>query len=349
MAASTRPVVTIVPLLGPLHMRMPQYNAVSVLRSVQAFEPDAVALAPLTPGALERPDWQDCAEMVLPHTVVPWARRAGLRLAEVGAEVEDAAAEEDFRRYLETFEGGRGLLSDMDAEERPVRELLSRPLTLDAVVDELLPAVRRFQERRAEAFGEGPGTAWQAERARRMAGAVLALGAGRVALLAGADDAPSLEDALATEAELVRPPAPAADDGVRRRTLLDYAMAAEPADADALLAQLEDVATPEARYLQANLLLQRGEAGDALEVLERASSTDFVEPYYLPGFLLSRLGQLYDLEGRRDAALRAYRGVRALSYAPPEALAAAEAGLERPFALSGAESAEAESAGPDAR
>jgi hypothetical protein len=61
---------------------------------------------------------------------------------------------------------------------------------------------------------------------------------------------------------------------------------------------------------------------------------DFVEPYYLPGFLLSRLGQLYDLAGRRDAALRAYRGVRALGYAPVEALAAAEDGLQRPFALS---------------
>ena len=337
MTAPRRPVVAIIPLLGPLHVRMPQYNAVSVLRTVQAFGPEALALAPLAPGALEDPAWQDGPEVALPHTVVPWARRAGLPIAEVGAVVEDAAAEEDFRRYLEGYGGGKGLLAQVDAEERPVRELLARPLTLDSVLDELLPAIRHFQERRAEALGEGPGTGWQAERARRMADAVLAQGAARVAVLAGADDVPALGDALAGAAELVRPATPAVDDGVRRRSLLDFAMRAEAADPDALLAQLEQVGTPEAHYLQANLLLQQGEAGEALKVLEHASTLDFVEPYYLPGFLLSRLGQLYDLEGRRDAALRAYRGVRALSYAPPEALAAAEAGLQRPFALAGAE------------
>lgn len=337
MPAPARPVITIVPLLGPLHMRMPQYNVVSVLRSVQAFEPEALALAPLTPGALRDPAWQDGPEVALPHTVVPWARRAGLPLLEIGAAARDAAAEGDLRRYLETFEGGKGLLARLDAEERPVRELLARPLTLEAVLDELLPAVRHFQERRAAALGEGPGTGWQAERAQSMAEAVVTQAAGRVAVLAGADDVPSLEDALAGAAEVVRPPVPAVDDAVRRRSLLDYAMRAEAADPDALLVQLEEVATPEARYLQANLLLQRGEAEEALEVLERASTEDFVEPYYLPGFLLSRLGQLYDLQGRRDAALRAYRGVRALSYAPAEALAAAASGLASPFRLTAAQ------------
>lgn len=348
MAVPARPLVTIVPLLGPLHMRMPQYNSLSVLRSVQAFDPGALALAPLGPGALDDPGWQDCAEVALPHTVVPWARRADVRLAEVGAEIEDDSAQADFRRYLESFEGGRDVLVRLEAEERPVRELLARPLTLNAVLDALLPAVRTFQERRAEAFGEGPGTGWQAERARRTAEAVLALEAERVALLAGADDVPSLEDALANDAELVRPPTPPADDGVRRRSLLDYAMRAEAADPAALLVQLEEVGTPEARYLQANLLLQLGEADDALEVLELASTMDFAEPYYLPGFLLSRLGQLYDLGGRRAAALRAYRGVRALDYAPPEALAAAEAGMQRPFAMAGQQDREAESTEPEA-
>jgi hypothetical protein len=65
--------------------------------------------------------------------------------------------------------------------------------------------------------------------------------------------------------------------------------------------------------------------------LERALRTDFQEPYYLPGFLLARLGQLYDLAGQRDAALRSYRGVLALSYAPLEAAEAATSGLVEPF------------------
>ncbi len=329
--------VTVVPLLGPLHVRLPQYNAVSVLRCVEAFEPSVVALAPLAPGALADPAWQDGPEVPLAHTVVPWARRTGTPLAEVGRRPDDENAEKDFRTYLESYDGGRSLLASVDAEERPVREILERSLTLDGVLDELLPAVEHFQARRREAFGEGPGTLWQQERASRTAEAVLALDGARVAVLAGADDVPALQAALAGRATLVRPPRPAVDDAVRRRSLLDYAMRGDAADPEALLGQLQEIDEPEARYLEANLLLQVGEVQEALEVLEQASTLDFVEPYYLPGFLLSRLGQLYDLVGRRDAALRAYRGVRALGYAPAEALSAAAAGLERPFALGPAE------------
>jgi len=337
MPDAARQSVTVVPLLGPLHLRLPQYNALSVLRSVEAFEPDVVALVPLLPGSLADPAWQDCAELPLPHTVVPWARRTGTPLAEVGHRTDDESAESDFRSYLQSYDGGRALLASVDAEEGPVRELLERSLTLDSVLDELLPAVERFQQRRREAFGEGPGTGWLEQRAVRTAEAVLALDGARVALLAGADDVPALQAALAERVRLERPPRPAVDDAVRRRSLLDYAMRGEAPDPQALLGQLQEIDEPEARYLEANLLLQVGETQEALEVLEHASTLDFVEPYYLPGFLLSRLGQLYDLVGRRDAALRAYRGVRALGYAPAEAVRAAEAGLERPFALGEAE------------
>jgi tetratricopeptide (TPR) repeat protein len=336
MASERRPVVTLVPLLGPLHVRMPQYNAVSVLRSVQSFEPEALALVPLTPGALGDPAWQDCAETVLPHTVVPWARRTGLMLAEVGAPIQDTAAEDDFHRYLAGFEGGKHLLASIAASEAPVRDIVGRALDLDGVLDELLPAIRVFQQRRAEAFGEGPGTGWQQARAAHAADAVVALGAGRVVVLAGVDDVPSLNDALEAHVTLLRAPTPVADEAVRRRSLLDYAMRADAAEPGAVIERLADIDAPEARYLEANLLVQAGDPEAALAVLEAASTQDFVEPYYLPGFLLSRLGQLYDLAGRRDAALRAYRGVRALSYAPPEALAAAEAGLAQPFTLSAA-------------
>ncbi len=332
MPAPHRRTATVVPLLGPLHVRLPQYNAVSVLRTVQAFGPSVLALAPLEPGALDHPSWQEVPHTPLPHTVVPWARRADVRLAEVGVAVEDAAAERDFHTYLQSYDGGRALLAELDGAEAPVRTLLERPLGLDAVLDELVPAVRHFQERRREAFGDGPGTGWQDRRARRLAERIAELPGERIAVLAGVDDVPSLTDALAGSFTLERPPTPAVDDAVRRRGLLDYAMRAEAPEPEALLRQLRDVDHPEARYLEANLLLQAGEAGEALAVLEQVSSRDFVEPYYLPGFLLARLGQLYDLLGRRDAALRAYRGVRALSYAPAEARAAAVDGLERPFA-----------------
>lgn len=336
MAPSSLDAVTVVPLLGPLHVTLPQYNAVSVLHVVQSFRPEALALAPLTPGALADPGWQDSLELPLPHTVVPWARSQGLPAFEVGVEPHDLEAEEDFRRYLGSFEGGRALMASVDAEERPVRQLLDRPLTLERVLDELVPAVERFQHHRRETLGEGPGTGWQEERGRRIADAVCGLQAQRVAVLAGVDDVPSLLTALEGRVRLRRPPLPGVDDAVRRRSLFDYAMRGEASDPEALLGQLQQLDEPEARYLEANLLLQAGEAQEALEVLEQASTQDFVEPYYLPGFLLSRLGQLYDLAGRRDAALRAYRGVRALSFAPEEARSAAEAGLERPFTLAGA-------------
>jgi hypothetical protein len=114
-------------------------------------------------------------------------------------------------------------------------------------------------------------------------------------------------------------------------------MRGNPADPAAVLERLRGLDFAEARYLEANLLLGHGRGTEALEVLEAASRGDFDRPYYLPGFLLSRLGQLYDLDGNRRAALRAYRGVRALSYAPPEALEAAAAGLEAPFCWPGAE------------
>jgi tetratricopeptide (TPR) repeat protein len=100
-----------------------------------------------------------------------------------------------------------------------------------------------------------------------------------------------------------------------------------------LLAQLRQLQWPEARYHEANLLLANGHLVEALEILEKASQGNFTEPYYLPGYLLARLGQLYDLKGERKAALRCYKGVRALSYAPLEALAEATKGLERPFEL----------------
>jgi hypothetical protein len=72
-------------------------------------------------------------------------------------------------------------------------------------------------------------------------------------------------------------------------------------------------------------------ASEALETLEGAVGGDFSAPYFLPGYLLARLGQLRDLAGEREGAVRAYRGVLALDWVPTEAREAAQAGLETPF------------------
>ncbi len=337
MSGHPRAIVTLVPLLGPLHLRMPQYNVESVALSIRSFEPDTIALTPLTQGSLNDPAWQGCEDVALPHTVVPWARRAGVRLVEVGVASTDPAAESDFQRYLEGQDQGRALLGTVRAALAPVHALLARPLTLSDVRDELIAAVSTYQRVRETTFGEGPGTGWQRRRAQRLAENLRArideLGAARVAVVAGLDDVPMLAEALAAWAELEPFAAPPTDAAIEQRALLDFAMIGETQDPASLLARLRQVESPEARYHEANLLLRHAHVAEALEVLEAASHTEFHEPYYLPGFLLARLGQLYDVVGNREAALRCYRGARALDFAPAEALAAAEAGLDAPFEL----------------
>lgn len=316
--------------MGPFHLRMPAYNAVSVRQALAAFRPDMVALAPLPAGALEAPGWQDTAEVALPTAAVPWARSRGLRLLEIGEPPEDPDAEADFRRYLSELGDGAARLQPVDAALRPVRGLLDEALSAERVHDELLPAVRHYQELREQAFGDGPATGWLRTRCRTMARRVLDQ-RGRVAVLAGVDEVPWLLDALAQGARLEPAPRPQPDAESRTRGFLDYAMRGDPSDPAAVLERLRGLDSAEARYHEANLLLAHGHAAEALEILEAASRGDFTRPYYLPGFLLARLGQLYDLDGNRPAALRAYRGVRALSYAPHVALETAAAGLETPF------------------
>lgn len=336
--------VTVVPLVGPFHTRFPLYNVVHVRELLRGLEPNVVALAPLPPGALARPGWRATSEIALPHTVVPWAEQRGLPVVAVGSvagapgEPGEAGDEEAFQRYLSEFDAGRTHLRQVQAALRPVEDLLGRALDLGRVLGELVPALTEYDALRREMFGEGPGTGWQGQRAARMAERVLALDGPHVAVLVQVDDVSALTAALAGEVDVHYPAHPIAlseqaAKEARQRSLLDVAMRGEVEDPAGLLAQLRELGTPEARYLEANLLLTHGHAAEALEKLAQLASGDFQEPYYLPGFVLARLGELHDLAGDRQAALRAYRGVLALSYAPPEAEEAAVAGLERPFSV----------------
>lgn len=327
----------LVPLLGPLHLRMPRYNVETVTAILRRFAPDVVALTPLAKGALADPGWQDLVEIALPQSVVPWARKAGVPTYEVGHEPDDPEGEADFRRYLGGSQQGTEVLLKLRAAEAPVADLLAKALTTDDLRDRLLPAVGAYQQERERLVGEGPGTGWQRSRAKRIAVAIRDLtGAAqdaRIAVAIGIDDAPSVAEAVAGWARLATLEAPPVDEAMEHRALLDLAMLGDSDDPASLLARLRELGTSEARYHQANLLLRHGHPAEARDLLVALSHTDFAEPYFLPGFVLSRLGQLHDLAGDREAALRCYRGVRALSFAPPEALAAAESGLRRPFAM----------------
>ncbi len=322
---------TLLPLMGPFHLRYPLYNAVSVRDAVAAFQPEAVATTALAPGALENPRWQDTPEIVLPHTVIPWARRQNVPVYGVYQPSPDPSALQDFRRYAAQYLKLREAVQRVDAKLRPLNTLLEQPLTLKRIRQEVVPLLLEHQTFQEETFDDGPGTDWLRARSQKMGEAILALPFERVAVLASVDHVPFLQAFLEDRVELLEPVSPEPTEETRERSLLDFAFRVDVPEPGPLLAKLREVTATEARYHEANLLTANSHVLEALEVLENASRGDFSQPYYLPGYLLARLGQLYDLANRRDAATRAYRGVLALDYAPQEALETAQAGLKEAF------------------
>lgn len=328
---SRRPTLLLVPLMGPFHLRFPRYNAVTVRDLVAAFGPRLVATSALAPDAFREPRWRDTPELALPLALAPWAERQGVPLVGVAEPSPDPEASDDFVRYLRRYPQQRALLDEVEAARRPLTTLLEEPLDLPRILADVVPVVRHYLELREARFEEGPGSDWLRRRSAVVAERVLASGAERIAVLVGIDHYPFVHDALAERALLTPPPEVAESVEAVERGLLDFAMRVDVPEPGNVIARLRRLEGAEARYHEANLLLAGGHLAEALELLERASRGDFSRPYYLPGFLLARLGQLYDLSGERDGAVRAYRGVRALEYAPPEALAAAAAGLDAPF------------------
>lgn len=327
--------IVLIPLVGPLHLMYPAYNTVTVRAAVEAAGPAAIATTALEPGAFEDPLWQDTPELALPQTVVPWARRHGVPVEPIGAPSPDPAAASDFARYASTYPALRQAWQRAQALEAPLADLLAKPLGLERIVNEALPLLAAAQSAREEAFGDGPATDWLRQRTALMADRLIELAAeahGPVAAPIPLDHVPLVQEALTGRAAFTFAAAPAPSEDARIRSLLDYAMRVDVAEPQEVIRSLRELDGPEARYHEANLLLAHDHVPEALELLEGASRGDFSQPYWLPGYLLARLGQVYDLSGRRDAAVRAYRGVRALSWAPPEAREAARAGIERPFA-----------------
>ena len=329
--------VLLLPLLGPLHVRYPALNAVTLRDVLAELEPGAVATTVLQAEELETENWQDTFELALPLTLVPWLREQKLELHAVAPPVQDATAQADFFRYTGEMPALGEQLGNYYFIERQLTQILDSQLNLKALREEVLPLVREQQAELRRTAGDGPATAWIWERAARAAERISDLPAGRpVAVLASLEHIPALEEALGkTSLELLELPDQVTISAeARDRTLLDQAMlAGEGSNLPALMEALEKLGSSEAGYARANLLMANGHYFEALELLEQASHGDFSQPYFLPGFLLARLGQLRDLDGNRKHALQAYRGVLALSWAPAEAIEVAEAGLKAPFTL----------------
>lgn len=345
--------VKLVPLAGALHTRWPAFNAVHVREAVEAFKPDVVCV-PLPRDTFATPAWQGTEEVALPLTVVPWARRAGVRIVAVGIGPDDPedpgdyAAENDLLTFMEQYQLGRDRLAELAAAAAPLRDLLARSVDVTTLLGRVVPAVAAYQAERERIMDAGPGTGWLRERSALLASRILASAAAesaasagsagsveaaepaRVAALLPLDYYPTVKSALAPHARTFeldehrsREPSAAA----RTRSLLDLAFEGGGDDPAALLASLSEMPEPEARYHEANLLFGLGHLGAARARLEELVAGDFSEPYYLPGFVLTRLGQLHDLAGDSRAAARCYRGALALDFLPEAAAELARAGL----------------------
>ncbi|MBX3143458.1 MAG: hypothetical protein KF813_06865 [Trueperaceae bacterium] len=343
--SQARLTVKLIPLAGAFHTRWPAFNSVHVREAVETFSPSVVCV-PLPVGSLASPQWQGTDEVALPLTVVPWARRAGVPLVEIGIGPDDpqdpgdAAAERDLLKFMEQYDLGRRRLAELDAAAAPLRALLSGRIDHRALLASVVPAVAEYQSERERIMDAGPGTGWLAERSALLASRILACAgtgsdsagqnSGRVAALIPLDYYPSVKHALVPHAEIEEidvnsliEPSPEA----RARSLLDLAFEGGGDDPAALLPGLASLPEPEARFHEANLLFALGHLAEARAKLEALVAGDFSEPYYLPGFALTRLGQLHDLAGDPRAAGRCYRGALALDFTPEAAIEFARAGL----------------------
>ncbi len=324
----------LIPTLGPLHLVHPRYNALTPVELARAFEPDALLLASYSPEGLAEGRWRGREELAFYH-LLPWAERAGVPVEAIGEQAEALSAEADrFRDYLGEMEAGRRYLEAEAGWRAPLEAALRVPLTPERFADpEFLAALGRYLDAVRENFGAGPATGFRELRMEKVAAKIRARGGGRYAVFVDLLDYPELKTRL-PGARLPGPHEPT--DAERARAILDRAwQLAEEDDPGQLLAQLAEIEGAEATYLAAQLYLAAGRVEDAHALLERAAEGDFQHPGYLPGYLLARLGQLRDLVGERERAIRAYRGVLALSWAPAEARAIAQAGLRTPFRLEG--------------
>ncbi|GGM98779.1 hypothetical protein GCM10007092_10790 [Thermus composti] len=316
----------VLPSLGAFHILHPRYNAATVLAILEEARPPAVYLASLSPEALEGGGWRE--EDPLLFHLLPWAERRGIPVVALDGEGHLKAEAEAFREALAQHPRGAPYLDRMRAFDEALLALLKTPLTPEALGgEEFLAGIREVYQGFAQAFGEGPATGF---RKRRMERVVEALKGREGAVVAELLDYLFLAEAFPE----ALPKAHTPTEEERERALLDRAwQLKEEDDWTALLEGLFAIGSPEALYLAAQIYLAAGAWREALGLMEEVVRMDFQHPGYLPGYVLARFGQLLDLAGERERALRAYRGVLALSWAPEEARAIAFAGLRSPFRL----------------
>lgn len=297
----------------------------------KAYAPRAVLLASYAPAELEAGLWRDAGDLPLFH-LLPWAEGNGVEVIALDKHPNLKAQAEQFRQALAQFPRGQEYLAQAAELERRLQALLTRPLLSDmlsspAFISELWNYLDGF----VQIFGEGPATGFRAQRMQAVAGQIGSKGEGRWLVIADLLDYPYL---LREVPGAAGPGAHASSPAEADRAILDRAWRLEGDDDwGLLLQQLQEIADAEAQYLAAQIYLAAGRPEDALALMEPLLHAEFAHPAYLPGYVLARYGQLQDLVGNRQAALRAYQATLALSWVPAEAREIALAGQRNPFKL----------------
>ncbi|WP_034384774.1 hypothetical protein [Deinococcus sp. YIM 77859] len=318
----------LLPDLGDLLRLHPQFNAGTVAELLHWLAGQGVPARELQWASGPDPD----------HPLRDALPAAGVTLREVPFRWAEAEADHgQLLTFLSQYPQGRERLREAKRAEQAFAAVLTAPLTPQrALSREVQDAAQTYHAALRAALGEGPGTRWRARRLEETAAALRGVAEG-VALLP-LDD---LHDLL--------PHLPAArlpdltgflpGELSRVRALADRAwQLREEDDVGTLLAALEREAgnrvTPRAELdaAAAGVYLAVGELERARSLLERAAHalSDNL-PRSLPGLVLARLGQVRDALGERELAMRTYRGVLALPYAPEVARHTAQEGLRTPF------------------
>ena len=310
------------------------YNAQTVMELLRFCESSSVVLTDVEPAVWTSGVWRD-----LDNPVLFALEDAGVRVTAIGEDWSAAVLEQaQMLEFLKQFPLGRSRLQQLGGADRTLHEILERPQDALGVHSVWLEAVREYHAASLAALEEGPGTA---HRAQRIAGIVKRLKdcPPDALVIAPLDDVPAL---LEAGLELLDLNGFQAGEASRFRAVVDRAYRLESGDdLDALVHGLLELDAPadtvlarmalEARFAASGLYLSVGDLESAHDLLEAVSQGQFERPSYLPGFVLTRLGQVRDLMNERPRAVAAYRAALALTYCPLEAREVAQKGLLEPF------------------
>ncbi len=326
--------------LGALHARYPTYNAQTVLEILRHVGANKVILPSVTPEVWQSGTWRD-----LEHPVLFALDDERMPVEALATDWTWAELEQDkMLEFLKMYPQGLERLRELRRSELDLKDMLSKPLdafSIHGLVPELpvLESVKAFHAKSAAVLEEGPGTA---HRKRRLQELAVKLEAFKDAVvLTPLDDLPDLLEMGFTTVNLegFKP-----SEASRFRAVVDRAYSLhENDDLDTLVHNLLELdGAPdsalarialEARFAASGVYLAVGDLESARDLLEAVAMGQFDRPAYLPGFVLSRLGQVRDLMGERQHAIRAYTAALALKWLPLEAKNVAQSGLETPFSL----------------